>query len=230
MYRRCAWGDMALFHVLDTRQHRSDQTSCTPAQRLPSGYCPDTLDPARSILGVEQRSWLLDGLNTSTARWNVLANQVQFAPVDQNPAVDARMFSPDGWDGYVADRQGLLDTMAAHPERNHVVITGDAHVHSARNVPPDFERFDGPPVAAEFVGTSISTNGDPAVVRTFGPDANNPHRLFQNNQRGYVRVDVAPGVWTAQYRIVTTVLAPTSPAATLATFAVEDGTPGAVRV
>ena len=48
MYRRCVWGDLALFHVLDTRQHRADQVSCTVAQRLArSGYCPEAVDPAR---------------------------------------------------------------------------------------------------------------------------------------------------------------------------------------
>jgi alkaline phosphatase D len=230
MYRRAAWGDLVSFHVLDTRQHRSDQVTCTAAQRLPNGYCPGALDPGRAILGEPQRAWLLDGLERSTARWNVLANQVQFAPLDTSADPAARAFSPDGWDGYVADRQRLLDNMAAHPERNHVVITGDAHAHSARNVPPDFERFDAPPVAAEFVGTSISTNGNPDTVRTFGSDVNNPHRLFQNNQRGYVRVDLEPGLWTTQHRIVQDVLVPTSAGSTLATFAVQDGTPGAVRV
>ena len=57
MYRRASWSDLVLFHVLDTRQHRSDQVSCPPAQRLPNGYCPAALDPARAILGEEQRTW-----------------------------------------------------------------------------------------------------------------------------------------------------------------------------
>ena len=33
----------------------TDQASCPAAQRLPNGYCPDALDPARTILGEEQR-------------------------------------------------------------------------------------------------------------------------------------------------------------------------------
>ena len=63
---------------------------CTPPQRLPNGYCPGALGPERAILGAEQRAWLLDGLGSSTARWNVLANQVRFAPLDQSPALDVR--------------------------------------------------------------------------------------------------------------------------------------------
>ena len=86
LFRRAAWGDLATFHVLDTRQYRHDQiVQCTQAQRDPaSGYCPGQLDPARTILGAEQRAWLLDGLATAPAAgWNVLANQVGFAPQDE---------------------------------------------------------------------------------------------------------------------------------------------------
>ena len=236
MYRRSRWGDLVLLHVLDTRQHRSDQVTCTAPQRLPNGYCPEALSPERAILGAEQRAWLLDGLGSSTARWNVLANQVRFAPLDQSPSLNVRSFGSDNWDGYVADRQSVLDFIKERRPANPIVITGDAHVHSVRNVPPDFENFDAPPVATEFIGTSISTDGDPGApgnpppATTFGGDPNNPHRLFQNNQRGYVSVEVTPESWTAHHRIVDSVLTPYSPGRTLASFAVENGKAGAIRV
>ena len=236
MYRRGPWGDLVLFHVLDTRQYRSDQiSSCAVAQRHPSGYCPPALDPARHILGPEQRAWLLDGLDSSTARWNVLANQVRFAPIDQNVDPAIKGFLQDNWDGYVADRQSVLDFMRETKPSNPIVITGDAHVHSVRNVPPSFESFDGTPVAVEFVGTSITSEGDtdPAAagaLRFYDNDSENPHRLFQTNRRGYVTVDVTPETWTTDFRTVTTVGTPTSSAETVATYAVANGEPGAIRV
>ncbi len=65
LYRRLQWGALATFHVLDTRQHRSNQiVQCPPSARDPSGYCPDALSPDRSILGPVQREWLIDGLRT----------------------------------------------------------------------------------------------------------------------------------------------------------------------
>ena len=65
----------------------------------------------------------------------------------------------------------MLDLLREQKPSNPIVITGDAHVHSVRNVPPSFESFDGTPVAVEFMGTSISTNGDPATPSTtFGGD------------------------------------------------------------
>ena len=74
-------------------------------------------------------------------------------------------FSLDHWDGYVAERQRVLDFLAGNELSNTVVITGDAHENSVRNVPPDFRRLDGPPVATEFIGTSISSEGLTATRR-----------------------------------------------------------------
>ena len=48
MYRRSSWGDLVLFHVLDTRQHRSDQIASCPVAQRQFGYCPPALDPARA--------------------------------------------------------------------------------------------------------------------------------------------------------------------------------------
>ena len=68
LYRRVDWGRLASFHMLDTRQYRGDQP-CGDELNSP---CQDRTDPARSITGAQQVAWLVDGLRTSTARWNVL--------------------------------------------------------------------------------------------------------------------------------------------------------------
>jgi alkaline phosphatase D len=100
-----------------------------------------------------------------------------------------------------------------------------------RNVPPNSADFDAPPVATEFMGTSVSTGSDPAApfVR-FQDDPNNPHLLFHNNNRGYVRCTLTPEAWTSEFRVVDTVRQPSSPCSSLATFAVENGVAGAQRV
>jgi alkaline phosphatase D len=233
LYRRAQWGALATFHVLDTRQYRSNQIStCTPAQRDPaSGYCPDALDPARGMLGPTQREWLMDGLAGATTRWNVLANQVGFTPMDTDRNTARRGFNRDNWDGYVAERQALLDLLKGRGIANAVVITGDAHENSVSDVPPDFHRFDGTPVATEFMGTSISSEGDdPAGYQTsYRGDPQNPHRLFSDFHRGYSRVTLDQGRWTNEFRVVDSVTRrPAPPGHTLATFVVEHGHPGAL--
>jgi alkaline phosphatase D len=232
LYRRAHWGRRATFHVLDTRQYRDDQiTQCTQVERDPvSGYCPGQLDPARTILGAEQRDWLLQGLAAAPADgWNVLANQVGFAPQDDLPQLNRRRFFVDPWDGYVADRQRILDFLKAAGLGNTVVITGDKHQNSVRNVPEDYRDIAGPPIATEFVGTSISSEGDQQIPTTHGGDANNPHILFENFNRGYVRVLLDPSRWTTEFRVVSTVRAETATAWTEATWTVERGKPGAYR-
>jgi alkaline phosphatase D len=232
LYRRAHWGGLATFHVLDTRQHRSDQMTaqCTQAERDPvSGYCPVQLDPARTILGAEQRGWLFEGLAGQGATgWNVLANQVGFAPQDTLTDLTRRRFSPDPWDGYVADRQLVLSFLKDHELRNAVVITGDKHQNSVRNVAESYLDLAGPPITTEFVGTSISSEGDNTAPTTYGGDLNNPHILFEDFHRGYVRVTLEPERWTNEFRVVETVSRSEDvPAWTEATFYVDHGKPGA---
>ena len=64
---------------------------------------------------------------------------------------------------------------------------------------------------------------------SYGDDPQNPHIVFRNNNRGYVRCTVTPEAWTSEYRIVSTVLQRGAPASTLASFVVEDGRPGGQR-
>lgn len=236
LYRRAHWGALAAFHVLDTRQYRSDQmlAQCTLAQRDPATgyYCQVQLDPARTILGAEQRSWLFEGLAAAPASgWNVLANQVGFAPQDIAPEPDRRRFLPDPWDGYVADRQRVLDFLKQHDLRNTVVITGDKHQNSVRNVPESYTDIAGDAIATEFIGTSISSEGDKPFNTTYGGDPNNPHILFEDFHRGYVRVKLTPDRWTNEFRVVDTVSRSENVSTTtIATFAVENGKPGALRL
>jgi len=226
LYRRFTWGSIATFNVLDGRQYRSDQPDCRA--RDADGYCQGAQAAGRTMLGLEQRDWLMRELATTRARWNILAQQTAFAPFDRSLGAGPRdMGEGDNWDGYVAERQLLLDWMVEHRTRNPVILTGDSHLSWVRNVPPDIHRFDAPPVATELMGTSVSTNGDPGSPVTFIGMPGNPHILLRDNRRGYVRCSLTREAWTSEFRIVPTG-ARGLPAATLATAVIEDGRAGAV--
>ena len=235
LYRRFRWGQQATFNVLDGRQYRSDQPLlCANAER-DAGYCPDDLNPARTMLGAEQRDWLLEDLATTKARWNVLAQQTGFAPFNRGTGLNPPNFGAptptDSWDGYVAERQQILDWIADQGTPNPVVLTGDTHQNWVRNVPRDYRELAGPTIATEFMGTSISTNGDPVNrFERYGDDPNNPHVAFRNNNRGYVRCTVTPDAWVSEFRVVSTVRQLVATTSTLATFMIENGRPGAARV
>ena len=233
LYRRFHWGDTVTFNVLDGRQYRSDQVEpvCTPAQRTPSGYCPGVLEPGRTMLGAEQRDWLLEDLAGTKARWNILAQQTAFAPLNGANAFPPRFSGADAdnWEGYVAERQQIIDWAIEQQTPNFVVLTGDSHRNWVRNIPRHYTSLENP-MGTEFLGTSVSTGGDATPRELDYGLPGNPQLLFRNNNRGYAKCTLTPDTWTTEYRVVGTVKQPTSPTRTLATFVVENGRPGAQLV
>jgi alkaline phosphatase D len=139
-------------------------------------------------------------------------------------------FGGEKWDGYPVDRQRVLDFLRARNLVNTIVITGDNHNNWVRNVPPTYTQLDAEPVATEFIGASVSTGGDRTINTTYGGDVNNPQTKFFDNHHGYVRCTMTAKLWTTDFRIVPSVLSQDQPISTLATFVVEQGRAGAVKV
>ena len=223
LYRRAPFGRLADFFVLDTRQYRTDQ----PYDDGLKAPGPDSANPAGSLLGLEQRGWLTRGLLTSTSTWNVLAQQVMMARVDRQPGEEVR-YSMDQWPGYDSERQGLADFLHERRIPNPVVLTGDIHKNYANDLKLDYDDPDSATIAAEFVGTSISSGGDGSPTPRGGEEllAENPFVKFYNDERGYVRCEVTPDRWQSDYRVLEYVTRPDSPASTRASFVVENGVPG----
>jgi alkaline phosphatase D len=228
LYRRIKWRNLAQFSLLDDRQYRSNQV-CGDGE-FPR--CEESLDPSTTMLGREQERWLFDGLEDSSARWNVIAQQVMMGQLDHDRG-DPRIYWHDAWDGYPAARQRLIDHLARGRVRNPMVITGDWHSTFVNDIKRDFSDPDSRTVATEFVGTSISSNGDGIIYGPYyGPmiDANPHIKFFDGDRRGYVRCRVDAEEWRTDLRMVSTVSRSDAPVETFASFVVEDGQPGAVRV
>ena len=230
LYQRLRFGDLLEMNVLDTRQHRSDQ-ACGNEGRGGGQVleeCQERLDPTRTLLGPEQAAWLQNGLASSRARWNLLAQQLLMAQFEQKPGPDEGYWS-DGWDGYAPERARLLGLVAERSVPNLVSIGGDIHSFWATELRADFRDPGSAVLGSEFVGTSITSPGVP--YERFAPlAAENPHiKFFDSRQRGYVRCEVRPERWTTDFRVVDSVLMPQSTASTLATFVVESGRPGPQR-
>ena len=227
LYRAFAWGGLASFHVLDTRQYRTDQP-CGDGD-LP--VCDGMRDPAATLLGEAQERWLMDGLDRSAARWSVIPQQVFMARVDWTPG-PGESYAMDVWSGYEAARRRLMAFLAARRPSNPVVLTGDFHSNWVADLKVDYRDPAAPVVGTEFVGTSISSGGDGADTRASATAAltENPWLRFYNGQRGYVRCELTPARCRADYRVLDHVTRPGGPIATRASFVVEDGRPGAQRL
>jgi len=226
LYRRLEFGRLASFHVLDTRQYRSDQVG----DDRPTSD-PAVLDPERTLLGEQQRRWLDDGLDRSATGWNVLAQQVMMARVDFKSGPDEEI-SMDKWAGYEADRRRLLRRFRDRNTVNPVVLTGDIHSNWANELSADSDRPGEPPVAVEFVGTSISSSGDGGerLERLAALQEDNPFVKFFNGERGYVRCEVTPQTWRTDYRTVPFITRPNAPLNTRASFVVDSGRASLQRV
>ena len=220
LHRTLRFGRLAAINLLDTRQHRSDQ----PCWATWSPPCAEMRDPAATMLGAAQERWLYDAVERSPARWNVLAQQV---PIFQRTRIKGgqTMLHMDKWDGYPTARQRLFDAVQRSAQGSMIVLSGDVHGNWAGDLRADFGDPTSTALGAEFVGTSISSNGD-------GWDSKkkfrrivdgNPHIAFYNGQCGYTRCDITRERWRTDFRVLPYVSRPGAPISTRASFVVERG-------
>ena len=133
----------------------------------------------------------------------------------------------DGWEGYPNARRRLLDSLMAHRRRNTIVIGGDRHAFFTADLKRDDARPDGPTIATEFVGTSISSDG-PSEASVRKALAENPHlRYARGDKRGYATVELDTRHCTVGFEALDDVKDAASAVRRLTRFVVEDGVPGA---
>ncbi|WP_328387133.1 alkaline phosphatase D family protein [Streptomyces sp. NBC_00400] len=223
LYRRVQYGRLAQFDILDTRQYRSDQ-AYGDGWHAPG---PESLNPERTLTGAAQERWLIDGWRQSSARWNVLPQQVTFSE-RRNATGAGYQLSMDAWDGYAASRDRVLAGAESAGVDNLVVLTGDVHVHYAFDIKKDFKDPGSRTAGVEFVTTSIASGKDGAdkPANWAAYLAANPHMKFYNGRRGYVTVTLGQDTARADYRTVPAVTTPGAPVHTAASFVSEAGDPG----
>ncbi|MES2017432.1 MAG: alkaline phosphatase D family protein [Pseudomonadota bacterium] len=237
IYQRYDWGRLARLHVLDDRQYRATH-ACPPANRGGSSSvarsCKALRDPHRSMLGAAQEAWLDQGLKSSRARWNVIAQQTPMAQSSQVPVLkpgDGRIWT-DGWDGYPMARTKLFDSVRASGAANPVVLSGDVHTFYATDLQADFDRPSSkanPVIATEFCGTSVTSSSRPQA-RTLQYVEMNPHVKYgRSDKRGFMLMELTPTRTTNLFMGLDDVRDAKTPALKLASFVVEDGVPGAIR-
>ena len=170
----------------------------------------------------------MQALASTRARWNMLAQQTLMAPfalIDPtHPERGATLHPVDRWEGYPAARDRIFRRWAEVGTPNPLVLSGDIHAFTAADIHhPDSP--DGPAIAAEFVGGSItSLNHHP----TWRDEAKaNPHiRFAENEVRGYARVDLTDNGGEVLFRGLADARDPASAVTTIAQFGLEAGRSG----
>jgi alkaline phosphatase D len=232
IYDHLDWGRLARLITVDDRQWRDPQACPKPGRggsnTVALADCPSLLDPRRTLLGAAQEQWLAQSWDAERP-WNLLGQQTLMTRMNWGKGAKPSEASywTDGWDGYPAARQRLLQAMLAAKARNPVVLGGDVHANYVADLKLDFDDPKAAVVASEFCGTSISSQGllNERVQRTL---PQNPHiRLGRSDERGYMLFQLTPERLDAELRSVLQPWDAASEMRVQARFAVEAGRPGA---
>lgn len=223
LYRRASYGKLAEFLILDTRQYRTDQ----PNGDQPSVLNEAALNPRSTMLGHRQFGWLKECLLVSEATWNVMAQQVMMGMVTAGYEGFVFKYSMDQWPGYAYERMELGQFLQDRRVPNPIVLTGDIHSNWASELRVDDRKLDAPPVATEFVTTSLTSGGNGEAVPNYIGllKVANPFVKYHSTERGYVRCTITPQTWKSDFVAIDDVLKPGGKALTRASVVVENGKP-----
>lgn len=185
VYRKFTYGDLAEMYFLDTRYIGRDEPYDVPTSA-------DLQDTDRRLLGTDQYNWLAAGITSSNAKWQILAQQIMFAPLDDpsNQILPSDVIqglaaiNMDQWDGYVGERNRMHSLMESQIlDKNFVVLTGDIHTSWGNEIWGDNANLltrctDG--LGVEFVVTSITSPGLPDGTNAAVPviQSLNPHMQY----------------------------------------------------
>ena len=148
VFTQFQWADVEFF-LLDNRTHRAPNDA--PASE-------------RTILGAEQRQWLLDALTASQAPFKVVAMGGQFL----NPV---RVF--ENYSNVApAERQLLLNEITARSVEGVVFVSGDRH-HT------ELIKLDRPGAYPlyEFTSSPLTAGASTFALREDSPERDNPARV-----------------------------------------------------
>lgn len=228
IWRSFSFGDLAELCMLETRL----SARSAPAPGLGAA------DPARTLIGHEQREWLFSRLQ-APARWKLIGQQVQMAPLNYLP-VDAPVgsalpggltvgagglpYSVDKWDGFAAERQRLYDFVRERSIQNLVVLTGDNHYALAADLIPEPLNPQDRPLAVEFGVTAASSRLVGEMLQQDLPRRPDSWiRHYENRKNGWIELDLTHTRTVARYYSVATRARRVNQVSLSAQWSVKDG-------
>jgi alkaline phosphatase D len=101
------------FFMLDGRFYRTNPYAVTPSR-------VNAFAPHPTMLGPEQKAWLLHALKESSATFKVIVSPVPWA-------YDAKPGSVDTWNGFRQERDDIFDFLSEHRIPGVVLVSADRH-------------------------------------------------------------------------------------------------------
>jgi alkaline phosphatase D len=236
-----------LFRTESRLLYRSDEPELGPllrsadAQKALIAFRDGALqDPARTMLGTEQESWLAHGLKKSVRagqKWQLVGfgtimgkqripeNAMDWIKPDaaagtkayvQAGVMASKLGLPsdlDNWGGFPAARARFLKSAQA-AGANLLVICGDSHNAWAFDLGQD-----GKPAGVEFAGHSVTSPGyeqgtaaDPKVIAAALVATNPELKWCDTSRRGYMALTLTPERATNDWVMMDTILQRTTKA------------------
>ncbi len=208
LYRRLRYGNLVDIFMLDTRLEGRDPAPEDAA---------DAATATRRIMSARQEQFFLDGILNSTAQWKLIGQQTMLSQLFVAPGM---AFTLDSWDGYVAQRNRILDFIGGlnakrAPVKNVVVLTGDIHTAFACELTKDPTSMSAytpgtlGSVGVEMVCPSITSIGFPEVN---GLKLINRHMRYAEASgdagHGYTVLDITPARCQGEWFFNASVAAP----------------------
>lgn len=195
-YRWFSYGNLADVIMLDERlEGRTKQAAGKDD--------PELWNTERTMLGKEQRDWLLAKLKNSAATWKVIGNQVIFSLVDESFRPNAK--GTDSWNGYPVERTFIADHIIHDSIQDVIFLTGDTHASWAFEVVAfDLKKYNpktsAGAFAVEFGTPSVSSSNwdefyplDSAKLGEQLYQKFNPHLKYVNGvDHGYLLLTLYP--------------------------------------
>lgn len=215
-YRRVQFGNLVDLFMLDGRSYRTPHP-CGEGdffQRYIPFGCGNWASDQQTLLGADQRDWLLNGLIGSTARWKVLGNQTFMGTLGIQLKNGRMPINVDAWDGFDFERNLINNEIAYNKVENFVVVTGDLHTYIASHVKKDYSKrsiFDFENyIGVEFMTPSVTSAGLFDMIGAQTPTGEkqqlaqaitntavrltNPHvRYFNTTQNGWSTIEFRDG-------------------------------------
>ncbi len=171
IYRSYRWGKHLELFILDARSYRTPNTT------------PDTRQHNKTMLGIEQLSWLTKGLVASDATWKIISSDV---PLSLPTGSRADQFGRDayasgsggssgslaGTTGFESELLRLLRDLDGADVRNIVFLATDVHFASQLRYESDFDGDGDRLLFHEMVSgplSAIRASAPPALDATLHP-------------------------------------------------------------
>ncbi|MEO5928578.1 MAG: alkaline phosphatase D family protein [Candidatus Kapaibacterium sp.] len=181
------------FFMIDDRSQRNPVDSAFPGGKFkpPVGH---SMLAGYPVSGVDQRTWLLNAIRTSTARWKVLVSQVFFNPATSvgitlaliGGRTDVAKEFADKWVGYPADVDSMKALFQSGYKKNFLIISGDAHTNLYDNGDHS--------IVPEFMAGALDKQNSNLndVLKSYGLNIWTASQTGSSSAVGRIRVETTP--------------------------------------